>query len=93
MGPRLETLNNARGFVSWPRNCAAASSFDTNFTRLREMCAQLRGHSKIRRYALKGEVNPEKAYKTYKGRGCSSKSQNPALCRQKEFVFSLGLFK
>ena len=43
----METLNNARGFVSWPRSWAAASRLDKNFARLRAMCARLSIKSNI----------------------------------------------
>ena len=39
---RLETPNNARGFVSRPRNRTAASGLDMNFMLLRVMPTQLR---------------------------------------------------
>ena len=35
------------GFVSWPRNCAASSSLDELFARLRVMHAWLRVKSRL----------------------------------------------
>ena len=37
----FETLKNARGFVSWPKNCAATSSLDNKFVRQKVMRARL----------------------------------------------------
>ena len=42
MHPDWKPRTMCEGFVSWPRNCAAASSLDKNFAWLRIMLAQLR---------------------------------------------------
>ena len=44
---KLEILNNSRGFVLFPRNCAVASSLKKNFARPIVMFAWLRVKSNV----------------------------------------------